>query len=91
MNHTLLCKEMCDSHQKIVGAWAVGRYNLIASAVKAGFGEPDKDTQKNMSLQAQVMISIAEGNANLYGGLRYIRVLSNLTPFFSQRVQKKCW
>ncbi len=74
MDRVLICRDMCDSHPRIVGAWAVGQRKILYSAVKPGFGEPGKETQKNMSLQAQAMISIAETHQNLYGKVRHIFV-----------------
>lgn len=65
---------MCYSHPKIVGAWAIAHRQIIDSAVKPGFGEPEKDTQRNMALQAQTMVSIAETHQNLYGMVRHIYV-----------------
>lgn len=74
MDYLLICREMCDSHPRIVGAWVASRRRIIESAVKPGFGEPDKKTQKNMSLQAQTMISIAETHQDLYGKVKHVFV-----------------
>jgi hypothetical protein len=65
---------MCNSHSKIVGAWALAQREIIESAVNPSFGEPDKEAQRNMILQAQVMVSIAETHQKLYGKVRHILV-----------------
>ena len=54
-DYNSLCKKICESSDRIVGAWAFGLDNLIASYVKPRFAEPDKAEQERMFIQAEIM------------------------------------
>lgn len=65
---------MCESHEKIIGAWVFGSHELVASHVKPRFAEPDKNEQEKMFIQAQILRSIVSTNEGMYGKLKYIAV-----------------
>ena len=69
-----LCKQICESSDRIVGAWAFGLDNLIASFVKPKFAEPDKEEQERMFVQAEIMQSIVSSNEGMYGKVKHIIV-----------------
>lgn len=69
-----LCKQICESSDRIVGAWVFGLDNLIASFVKPKFAEPDKEEQERMFVQAQIMQSIVSSNEGMYGKVKHIIV-----------------
>ena len=69
-----LCKKICESSDRIVGAWAFGLDNLISSYVKPRFAEPDKAEQERMFIQAQIIQSIVSSNEGMYGKVKHIIV-----------------
>lgn len=69
-----LCKQICESSDRIVGVWTFGLNNLIASNVKPRFAEPDKAEQERMFIQAQIMQSIVSSNEGMYGKVKHIIV-----------------
>lgn len=71
-HYNSLCKKICESSDRIVGAWAFGLDNLIASYVKPRFAEPDKAEQERMFIQAQIMQSIVSSNEGMYGKVKHI-------------------
>jgi hypothetical protein len=73
-DYNSLCKQICESSDRIVGAWAFGLDNLIASYVKPRFAEPDKAEQERMFIQAQIMQSIVSSNEVMYGKVKHIIV-----------------
>lgn len=73
-DYNSLCKKICESSDRIVGAWAFGLDNLIASYVKPRFAEPDKAEQERMFIQAQIMQSIVSSNEGMYGKVKHIIV-----------------
>lgn len=73
-DYASLCKKMCESHEKIVGAWVFGSHELIASYVRPRFAEPDGQEQEKMFVQAQILRSIVGTNEGMYGKVKYIAV-----------------
>ena len=73
-DYNSLCKKICESSDRIVGAWAFGLDNLIASYVKPRFAEPDKAEQERMFIQTQIMQSIVSSNEGMYGKVKHIIV-----------------
>lgn len=69
-----LCKQMCESHDKIIGAWVFGTHELIASYVRPRFAEPERGEQEKMFVQAQILRSIVSTNEGMYGKVKYIAV-----------------
>lgn len=65
---------MCNFHSKVVGAWVLSPREVVESAVKPGFGEPDREAQRTMILQAQVMVSVAETHQDMYGKVSHVLV-----------------
>ena len=73
-DYRYLCTNLCDNFEKIVGAWAFKEAELIASASKSGFPVPNKQEQKKMFVQAQLMIGMAQTNQEMYGAMNYVSV-----------------
>ena len=73
-DYNLMCKQICESSDRIVGAWAFGVDNLIASFAKPRFVEPDKSEQEKMFIQAQIVQSIVSSNEGMYGKVKHIIV-----------------
>ena len=71
-DYNSLCKKICESSDRIVGAWAFGLDNLIASYVKPRFAEPDKAEQERMFIQAQIMQSIVSSNEGMHAKVKHI-------------------
>jgi len=69
-----LCTNLCDNFERIVGAWAFREAELIASSSKSGFPTPNKQEQKKMFVQAQLMIGMAQTNQDMYGAMNYVSV-----------------
>lgn len=73
-DYNLLCKQICESSDRIVGVWTFGLDNLIASYVRPSFTEPDRTEQEKMFIQAQIVQSIVSSNEGTYGKVKHIKV-----------------
>ena len=68
------CKQICESSDRIVGTWAFGLDNRIASYIKPRFAEQDNAEQERMFIQAQIIQSIVSSNEGMYGKVKHIIV-----------------
>jgi hypothetical protein len=63
---------LCNTIQNVVGVWVFRDTDLISYTVKPGFPSPNASEQKKMFVQAQMMVSMALTNQEMYGKLNYV-------------------